>query len=85
MEGINIELVPSLTNDELGLNIQEEERYNCNEVKNAGSDMLLLKLSCLEFWLLTMRIIFGQPLLFCYDTRTLKNTFMTPFIIEDHN
>ena len=74
MKGIPVELPPEFTIKETrsnipqeDSNIPEEERHKSNGVKNVGSGMLLSKLSFLEFWLLTMRITFGQPLLFCYD------------------
>ena len=61
-----VEVPPDVTINDTRLNIPEEGR-KCNGVKIVGFGMLLSKLSFLEFWLLTKRIIFGQPLLFCYD------------------
>ena len=67
MKGIRVELPPNVITNETCLNIPEEEGHKSNGVKHVGLGMLLFKLSFLEFWLLTMRILFGQPLLFFYD------------------
>ena len=49
MKGIRIEVATSLTTNETRLNIHEVERQKRNKVKNAGSGMLLPRLSSLEF------------------------------------
>lgn len=63
MKGIR---APNVTINETCLNIPEEG-HKSNGVNYVGLGMLLFKLSFLECWLLTMRIIFRQPLLFFYD------------------
>ena len=67
MKGMHIEVATSLTTNETRLNIQEVERQKRNKGTNARSGMLLPRLSSLEFWLLTMRIIFWAFHLFCSD------------------